>query len=164
MANKKKIESRRSVGRPTDYKPEYCEMLIKHMAEGLSFECFAALVDTSRETLYNWTEKHPEFLYAKKRGLEKCQLFWEKLGKVLVSDDVVRLQNDFGVKPFLKKHTTKTFKDGTTEEVDEYHVPKCDTGAWIFNMKNRFGWRDIQDIIHGVDERIGKIKIEIVKK
>ena len=33
-------KERNPVGRPTKYKPEYCEMLIEHMSEGLSFESF----------------------------------------------------------------------------------------------------------------------------
>ena len=31
----------KKVGRPTDYKKEYCELLIEHMAAGFSFESFA---------------------------------------------------------------------------------------------------------------------------
>lgn len=65
-------------GRPTAYKPEYCEQLLEHMAEGLSFESFAGVIGTCRRTLYYWTEQHEEFLHAKNAGQEKSQLFWEK--------------------------------------------------------------------------------------
>jgi hypothetical protein len=51
-------------GRPTLYKPEYCDQLIEHMADGRSFESFGAKIDVSRATLYNWRETNKEFLDA----------------------------------------------------------------------------------------------------
>jgi hypothetical protein len=67
-------------GRPTKYKPEYPEALVKHMAGGLSFETFAALCNVCRDTLYEWTDAHAEFSDAKKMGEIKSRLFWERLG------------------------------------------------------------------------------------
>lgn len=67
-------------GRPTDYKPEYCQMVIDHMAEGLSFESFAGAIGVSKQTLYDWAERNKEFLDAKKTAFEKSRLFWEKVG------------------------------------------------------------------------------------
>lgn len=68
-------------GRPTDYKPEYCQMLIDHMAEGFSFESFAAVVKVNRDTLYNWVAIHPDFSDAKKAGFDESRLTWEKIGR-----------------------------------------------------------------------------------
>lgn len=68
------------MGRPSDYKPEYCTQLISHMSQGLSFETFAAVIGTSRATIYNWADNIPEFLDAKKTAMDLCQLFWEKKG------------------------------------------------------------------------------------
>jgi len=115
-------------GRPTDYRPEYCEKLVKHMSEGLSFECFAAQLNVCRDTLYEWGKKHKEFSDTKKIGLEKCLEFWEKLGRMGVIGK----------------------------------VPGFQQSTYIFTMKNRFGWRDVQDFQHSFDERVGKIKVEIV--
>jgi transposase len=58
-------------GRPSKYKPEYCEQLVKHMAEGYSFESFAAVINVNRDTLYEWASVHVEFSDAKKRAFEK---------------------------------------------------------------------------------------------
>jgi len=66
-------------GRPTVYEPKYCEMLIDHMEQGLSFESFAGVVGTCRSTLYNWADSHPEFLDAKSRGRDLNLLTWEKM-------------------------------------------------------------------------------------
>jgi transposase len=67
-------------GRPSKYRPEYCDLLIAHMAKGFSFESFAADVNTSFETLYNWCKIYPEFLEAKAQGRSKGIKFWEGLG------------------------------------------------------------------------------------
>lgn len=67
-------------GRPTDYKPEFCELLIEHMGEGFSFEAFAGVVNCNRDTLYEWANVHPEFSDAKKIGFERNRLTWERIG------------------------------------------------------------------------------------
>lgn len=95
-------------GRPSKYKKEFCERLIKHMEDGLSFEAFAGEIGVAIDTVYNWNKKHPEFSEAKKIGTAKSQLFWEKMGR-----------------------------SGVVGK-----IPGFNTAAWIFNMKNRFNWRD----------------------
>jgi len=67
-------------GRRPKFKEEYCDMLIDHMASGLSYETFAAIIRTHRSTLYNWEKQYPQFLDAKKLGKEAAQVFWEKIG------------------------------------------------------------------------------------
>jgi len=66
-------------GRPTPYKPEFCELLTEHMRQGLSFESFGGTIGVCRKTLYNWCEVHPEFLYAKQSGQELSLLWWERV-------------------------------------------------------------------------------------
>lgn len=73
-------------GRPTDYRPEYCKLLIEHMAKGFSYETFGAEVDVCKQTVYTW-EKHPEFLDAKKKAFTKCQKFWEQQGTLGLWND-----------------------------------------------------------------------------
>jgi len=82
-------------------------MLIEHMAKGLSFECFGAVVDCSEPTLYEWLKAHPEFSKSQKRAKAKCKIFWEQAG------------------------------------IDGMHKGKdFNAAVWIFNMKNRFNWKD----------------------
>lgn len=76
---KKKTTKKNPVGRPTKYCEEYCELLIAHMKEGLSFTTFAALVNVSRSTLYEWLD-NIEFSDAKSEAEMHCMLFWEKMG------------------------------------------------------------------------------------
>lgn len=49
------------IGRPTTYKPEYCDLLIEHMAEGRSFESFGKVAKCGKDTLYRWLKAHEEF-------------------------------------------------------------------------------------------------------
>jgi transposase len=69
-----------AIGRPTKYRPEFCEALIKHMSSGYSFESFAAKINTDRSQLYRWTERYPAFRDAHKKAKEQCQFWWETLG------------------------------------------------------------------------------------
>lgn len=107
-------------GRPTDYDPIYCEMLLKHMEDGLSFEAFAGVAGCCEKTLYNWEKEHPEFLQAKNIGKAKSRLFWEETG--------------------IKGLHNETIKDDDGMTITR----SINATMWIFNMKNRFGWRDKQ--------------------
>ena len=69
-------------GRPTDYKPEYCDELIDHMAQGFSFESFAGRISVAEDTLYEWQNVHKEFSEAHRTGKSKMRMFWEELGIV----------------------------------------------------------------------------------
>lgn len=62
----------------TTYKPEYCEMLKKHMEQGLSFESFGAKIGKGRTTLYEWVEEHQDFRDAKQTGEALAMEFFEK--------------------------------------------------------------------------------------
>ena len=67
-------------GRPTKYKPEYDEMLIKHMTNGYSFESFAGIIEVNQDTLHECAKVQISFSEAKKIAFAKCQYFWEKVG------------------------------------------------------------------------------------
>lgn len=77
-----------SFGRPTKYKPEFCQLLMEHMKLGYSFECFGAEVLVTEKTLYNWVDKYPDFLQSKRLGEKLCQKWWEKLGRGIVSGKI----------------------------------------------------------------------------
>lgn len=105
-----------NAGRPSSYDPAYCKLLINHMGAGFSFESFAGVLGVSRDTLYFWAKRFPEFSDAKEIGFGKCQRKWEEIG----------LAGSIGI---------SELKDGTK-------LGRFSSAAWIFNMKNRFDWRD----------------------
>lgn len=97
-------------GRPTKYKKEYCEMLVNHMAKGLSFESFGGEIDVWKEALYNWVKRYPEFSNAKDRGHLKGLLFMEKIGQAATMGKIpgfnyrpwlMKMKNSFGYKDRL---------------------------------------------------------------
>ena len=73
------------VGRPSDYKPEYCQMIVDHMSDGASMLSFAAEIDVARSTLNEWASVHPEFSEAVSRGKAKCAAWWERVGRNLAA-------------------------------------------------------------------------------
>ena len=107
-----------AAGQPTAYKPEYCQMLIDHMSEGFSYESFAGKIDVARKTIYNWERDFPEFLHAKEIGFDKSRIFWENLG----------------VKHILNESESSPGVGSSSRSLN--------SSVWIFNMKNRFQWRD----------------------
>lgn len=65
-------------GRPTDYREEYVEQVVAHLGEGFSLASFGGIVGASRQTIYDWADRHPEFLDAIKQGRAKGQHLWEQ--------------------------------------------------------------------------------------
>lgn len=55
-------------------------MLVEHMASGLSFTSFAAVIDVNEDTLHEWVKVHEDFSDTKKQAFSKNKLFWEKKG------------------------------------------------------------------------------------
>lgn len=69
-------------GRPTDYRPEYCERIVALGNEGASVVEMAYECGCTKQTLLNWTEAHPEFLDAFTRAKTASQVWWERKGRV----------------------------------------------------------------------------------
>ncbi|MSP76092.1 MAG: hypothetical protein EXR12_08145 [Rhodospirillaceae bacterium] len=65
-------------GRPTLYRPVFCDQIVEAMATGLSAEAAAARIGISARSLFYWQRQHPEFLQAIQEGRHKCLLFWEE--------------------------------------------------------------------------------------
>ena len=55
-------------GRPTNYRPEYCDLAWKYCLLGITDKQLAEMFDTSEQTLNAWKNEYPEFLEAIKEG------------------------------------------------------------------------------------------------
>lgn len=64
-------------GRPTDYRPEYCEWIVELGREGKSVAQMAEALDVARNTLNNWAAEHPEFMTAFTRARDLSLSWWE---------------------------------------------------------------------------------------
>ena len=115
-------------GRPTSYKPEYCQQLIEHMAKGNSFWSFAAEVNVCFDTLSEWTKVHLEFSEAKRLGMAKLLKFDENLGMMGSSGQLKRVSRVERITDEEGKTKENTFYEGATFG-QSYH---------IFKMKNRY--------------------------
>ncbi len=84
-------EAKPAVGRPTKYKPTYCEEVISLMATGLSFMAACAELGVHRTTAYDWAKEYPEFADALNLGRGKRVLFLERrlLGQPNADGEVV---------------------------------------------------------------------------
>ena len=58
----------RGRGRPSEYKPQYCELVKKHMATGKSLTAFAGSIGQSKDTIYEWIATHADFADAVTRA------------------------------------------------------------------------------------------------
>lgn len=69
-------------GRPTDYRPEYCEEVIAMGEEGYSVVEMCAALKVVRNTMViEWTRDHPEFLTAMTHAKQASQSWWERKGR-----------------------------------------------------------------------------------
>lgn len=70
-----------SVGRPTEYKPEFCELVVELGKKGYSEAQIAAEIGVTRKTLKNWEDQYPEFFYWNGLSKEHAQAWWESLAQ-----------------------------------------------------------------------------------
>ena len=72
---------KRPVGRPSLYKPEYCEEVIALGKIGKSVEAIGAILGVGTKTLYNWRDENPEFLHALDMAKEFELQWWEDIAQ-----------------------------------------------------------------------------------
>lgn len=108
MAAKKKVTKKKAVkkkpaakpegytfGRPTEYKPEYCEVAIEALKKGFSKEAVAGHIGICKDTLYKWIKRHKDFADAIAQGVELSRIHWEKIA----IDHVVFSKNGVQISP-----------------------------------------------------------------
>jgi hypothetical protein len=69
---------KRPVGRPTKYKPEYCERVIALGKEGYSHAELAADLEVDKASLYDWAAAHEEFSTALRAAKTYEQAWFER--------------------------------------------------------------------------------------
>jgi hypothetical protein len=122
-----KIESNKPnhEGHPTDYRPEYCQVVEDLMAQGMSMIEVSAHLKVTKQTFLNWTKAHEEFFDSYRRGKVLCQAWWEKAGREGLHEIV---------------------------SLDEYGrtvTKKINSSLWDKNVRCRFSdWKETQKIEH----------------
>jgi hypothetical protein len=106
------------MARPTKYKKEYCEALIEHGRKGFSFQCFGPSIGVWQATVYNWLNA------VKKNGKPKHPEFLE-----------AKKEADAQCLYFYEKQ-------GRNGMMGTGNYKHFNATVWIFQMKNRFKWRN----------------------
>ena len=123
------------MGRPTKYKPEYCELATKFCMLGATDIKLGEFFDVSEVTINAWKNEHPAFLKSLKAGKEIADanvadaLYHRALGYSHPEVHVSNFQGEITLTPITK------------------HYPP-DTGAAMAWLKNRQRglWRDDKDL------------------
>ena len=124
------------------YKPEYCQQLIKWMAQGNGYITFGVTIDppVGKSSMYEWESKYPEWKEAKAIGYSAGLKFFEQL----------LTAKSLGVLPeALKKQGSKGI----------------DITAVIFALKTRFHkeYGEINQLAHSVDGNSGALQINFIE-
>ena len=71
---------KRGRGRPTVYRPEFCERVIEMGKNGYSIASMASELDVDKATILRWRDEHEEFRTALSKALVHAQHWWERTG------------------------------------------------------------------------------------
>ena len=75
------VTEKRPVGRPSKYDPAFCERAIELGRIGKSIEQIAANLGVSTRVLFDWRDKHEDFLHALEYAKELELDWWETIGQ-----------------------------------------------------------------------------------
>jgi hypothetical protein len=50
-----------TLGRPTEYRDEYCDAVVAFMSQGFSLTAFAGSIRVSKQAVYEWISRHGAF-------------------------------------------------------------------------------------------------------
>ncbi|MBZ9975492.1 hypothetical protein [Mesorhizobium sp. BR-1-1-10] len=147
---------KKSVGRPTEFKPEYSEQAAKLCRLGAIDADLAEFFDVSEVTINAWKKAQPEFLKSIKGG--KAIADREVAEKLIDRALGAHYSQQKEVKLKSVKYDPKTFKKMSEEERVEVITLEMtappDTQALIFFLKNRRPdlWRDKQEVEHSANK------------
>lgn len=140
-----KTDTPRKPGRPTAYKPDFCEQARKLAELGATDREIAEFFNVNERTLYRWVHEYPEFCQALKVGKDVADdrversLYRRAIGYSHDAVKIMQFQGEEIVVPYVE------------------HAPP-DVTACIFWLKNRrkAEWRDKVEHEHSVDEGLAE--------
>lgn len=112
---------KRPVGRPSKYKPEYCEQIIELGKQGKSIAQMASFFDVDKASVYRWAEEEESFRTALARAKAHSQTWWEDKAQQHLGT------RDFNAQLWLKSVTSRFRDDYTEKQITEVSGP--DGGA-----------------------------------
>lgn len=103
-----------TTGRPTEYRPEYCELVVKLGEAGEYPVEWAAQIGVAKKTLHRWKEEFPAFCHAYDLAFTKCEA--SHMRKTRTS-----AESDIGSAPLLKWLGSAVFGYREAMDVDNTH-------------------------------------------
>lgn len=122
-----------AAGRPTTYKPEYCEKIVEFCKNGDTLNQFAVSVGTHPQRLYEWAKQNEEFNEALLKARAVYQAYYEKILKFAIHgkkiEDVHKIDGlllMFKMKSrFSDYHDTQVIKAETDKPITLAYRPKA---------------------------------------
>jgi hypothetical protein len=110
-------QKKRPVGRPTKYKPEYCEEIIELGKQGKSIAQMAAAFDVDKASIFDWAAAHEDFSTSLARARAYSQTWWEDKAQQNLGS------RDFNAQLWLKSVASRFREDYTEKQVTEVSGP-----------------------------------------
>lgn len=131
--------TKRGRGRPSKYRPEFCQMLLDHMgSQGLSYQTFAAKIGVHKDSLFEWEKCFPEWVEAKELAMNLNLMFWERigidgaLGKIMGFNATAWIVNMKNRHKWRDKHAIEV--EGKVDH-DHHHTHEHDVQSLITELK-----------------------------
>lgn len=153
----KKSPPRKTRGRPSRFKEEYVEQVVKLARLGLTDAEMADVFGVCEKTFNNWKTSHPDFLQSIKKG------------KVISDAEVANSLYERAIgAEWVEEQAFKVKVDQYLERIEVVEVRKQappDTAAAFIWLKNRKAdkWRDKPDpSVEDESAKPSSVKVEVV--
>lgn len=142
-------------GRPTKYKPEYCDFIYEKMKIGASKTQVAAMLKVDRTSFDNWVETYPEFAEAMALAEQAALAYYETQLDLLTQNPDLKSVAPLKVLEFLmasrfKKDYAKTSIQHQEITVNQIHkLSNDDLDAQIQRLLPQYAQRQEPDAVDG---------------
>ena len=124
-------------GRPTKYKPEYCDLVIEIGAQGGWLSEMAEACDVVRSSMDEWASKHPEFSEALTRAKQKAQAWFEEKGREGLTAD--KFNSSLWQKQMSARHREEYCERGDVNNKHDVSDPMKELLEQIASQGKRVG-------------------------
>ena len=108
-----------TIGRPTKYKPHYCDLAETILAGDKPWCEVARVLQVCENTLDRWKKKYPEFCSAYNRGRSAgCAVFLEKVNAAAWDADTHKVNNGLITLMAVNKYKMITSKSEDRSKID----------------------------------------------
>ena len=118
-------EVKRPVGRPSLYDPALCDQVIELGSQGKSIEQIAAKLGVSTRVMFDWKDRHPEFMHALDQAKELELDWWESIAQNMMVEekDAAKLNSSIWSRSMAARFPKKYRESTKTEITGENGAP-----------------------------------------